>query len=136
MFLLEIRNKNIFIIISLLSAILVFSTACGGGNNDEEEEFITPIPEGCEGNELENPNEFLQSGISILDGNLKKNPQDDPMAPPKPLSGAVVNIDVEGEKKIVVTSSRRFGPGTGVQGMFFGGAMEQPRYLHLNDKMT
>ena len=133
MFLLEIRNKNIFIIISLLSAILVFSTACGGGNNDEEEEFITPIPEGCEGNELENPNEFLQSGISILDGNLKKNPQDDPMAPPKPLSGAVVNIDVEGEKKIVVTSSRRFGPGTGVQGMFFGGAMEQPRYLHLND---
>ena len=50
MFLSKIRNKNIFIIISLISTILVFSTACGGGNEDEEEETIIPIPEGCEGN--------------------------------------------------------------------------------------
>ncbi|MCH2522427.1 MAG: hypothetical protein MK012_02265 [Dehalococcoidia bacterium] len=133
MFLSKIRNKNIFIIISLISTILVFSTACGGGNEDEEEETIIPIPEGCEGNELENPDEFLQAGISILDGTLKKGPQDDPGAPPKPLSGAVVNIDVEGDQKIVVTSSRRFGGNTGVQGMFFGGGVEQPDYLHVND---
>ncbi|MAR14700.1 MAG: hypothetical protein CL717_03240 [Chloroflexi bacterium] len=133
MFLSKIRNKNIIIIISLLSTILVFSAACGGGNEDEEEEYITPIPEGCEGNEITNPDEFLQAGISILDGNLKKNPQDDPMAPPKPLSGAVVKIDVEGNKKLVVTSSRRFGPGTGVKGMFFGGAMEQPQHQDTTD---
>ena len=132
MFLSEIRNKNIFVIVAFLSTLLVFSAACGGGGDEEEEEFVTPIPEGCEGNELQNPDEFLQAGISILDGNLKKNPQEDPNSPPKPLSGAVVNIDVEDDKKIVVTSSRRFGPGTGVQGMFFGGAVEQPHYLHVN----
>ena len=130
----KVRHRNNLILISFLVSILVFSTACGGGGNEEqEEEFIVPIPEGCEGNELDRPDEFLQSAITILDGSLKKSPQDDPMAPPKPLSGAVVQIDIEGDKKIVVTSSRRFGPGTGVQGMFFGGAVEQPQYLHAND---
>jgi hypothetical protein len=134
MFLMKVRHRNNLILISFLVSILVFSTACGGGGKEEQEEaFIVPIPEGCDGNELDRPGEFLQSAITILDGSLKKNPQDDPMAPPKPLSGAVVQIDIEGDKKIVVTSSRRFGPGTGVQGMFFGGAVEQPHYLHAND---
>ena len=130
----KVRHRNNLILISFLVSILVFSTACGGGGKEEQEEaFIVPIPEGCDGNELDRPGEFLQSAITILDGSLKKSPQDDPMAPPKPLSGAVVQIDIEGDKKIVVTSSRRFGPGTGVQGMFFGGAVEQPHYLHAND---
>ena len=39
MFLSEIRNKNIFVIVAFLSTLLVFSAACGGGGDEEEEEL-------------------------------------------------------------------------------------------------